>query len=117
MPKIECWDNLPEGVRQHLIDRMRDRAISIADLNQLRVWIESKPEVPEGDWYKDFGSFKICGHGSYPKTFLPRGQEPKTYDQELLRKRLHHHIMQRWPHLLNLRILPRRMHAICQQHY
>jgi len=51
MPKIECWDNLPEGVRQHLIDRMRDRAISIADLNQLRVWIESKPEVPEGDWY------------------------------------------------------------------
>jgi hypothetical protein len=67
MPKIECWDNLPEGVRQHLIDRMRDRAISIADLNQLRAWIESKPEVPEGDWYKDFGSFKICGHGSYPK--------------------------------------------------
>jgi len=52
MPKIECWDNLPEGVRQHLIDRMRDRAISIADLNQLRAWIESKPEVPERDWYK-----------------------------------------------------------------
>jgi len=48
MPKIECWDNLPEGIRQHLIDRMRDRAISIADLNQLRAWIESKPEVPEG---------------------------------------------------------------------
>jgi len=22
MPKIECWDNLPEGVRQHLIDRI-----------------------------------------------------------------------------------------------
>jgi hypothetical protein len=39
MPKIECWDNLPEGVRQHLIDRMRDRAISIVDLNQLRAWI------------------------------------------------------------------------------
>src|SRR6267143_5835505 len=40
MPKIESWDNLPEGVRQHLIERMRDRAISIADLNQLRVWID-----------------------------------------------------------------------------
>ena len=51
-----CWDNLPEGVRQHLIDRMRDRAISIADLNQFRVWTESKPE---GEWYEDFGSFKI----------------------------------------------------------
>ena len=76
MPKIENRGNLPEGIRQHLIDRMRDRAISIADLNQLRLWIESKPEVPEGD-YKDFGSFKICGHGSYPKTFLLRGQAAK----------------------------------------
>src|SRR5260221_3276904 len=48
MPKIESWGNLPEGIRQHLVDRMRDRAISIADLNQLRLWIESKPEVSEG---------------------------------------------------------------------
>ena len=77
MPKIARWEDLPEGVRQHLIDRMRDRAISIADLNQLRLWIESKPETPEGDWYKDFGSFKICGRGSFPKTFLLRGQAPK----------------------------------------
>ena len=77
MPKIEHWGNLPENVRQRLIDRMRDRAISISDLNQLRLWIESKPEVPDGAWYKDFGSFKICGHGSYPKTFLLRGQAAK----------------------------------------
>ena len=74
MPRIESWDKLPARVRQHLIDRMRDRAITIADLNQLRLWIDSKPEVPEGDWYKDFGSFKICGRGPYPKTFLLRGQ-------------------------------------------
>jgi hypothetical protein len=77
MPKIERWDKLPENVRHHLIDRMRDRAISITDLNQLRVWIDSQPDVPEGDWYKDFGSFKICGRGSYPKTFLLRNQVPK----------------------------------------
>ncbi len=77
MPKIESWDSLPEGVRQHLVDRMYDRAISIANLNQLRLRIESKPEVPEGDWYKDFGSFKICGRGSYPKTFLLRSHAAK----------------------------------------
>ncbi len=77
MPRIEHWENLPTNVRQHLIDRMRDRAISLADLNQLRLWIESQPEVPEGDCYKDFGSFKICGHGSYPKTFLLRGLAAK----------------------------------------
>jgi hypothetical protein len=74
MPQLECWDQLPEGVRQHLIERMRDRGISISDLNQLRLWIETRPEVPLGDWYKDFGTFKICGSGSYPKTFLLRGQ-------------------------------------------
>jgi hypothetical protein len=77
MPKIESWGNLPPGVRQHLIDRMRDRAINIPDLNQLRLWIDSRPDVPAGDWHKDFGSFKICGRGSYPKTFLLRGQAGK----------------------------------------
>jgi len=77
MPKIERWENLPEGVRQHLIDRMRDREIDVSDLNQLRLWIGAKPDVPEGDWFKDFGSFKVCGRGSYPKTFLPRGQPAK----------------------------------------
>ena len=77
MPRIETWGNLPAGVRQHLIDRMRDREIGIADLNHLRLWIDSKPEVPQGDWYKDFGSFKICGNGSLPKTFLVRGQAAK----------------------------------------
>jgi hypothetical protein len=28
-------------------------------------------------WYRDFGSFKICGEGEYPKTFLLRGQPAK----------------------------------------
>ena len=39
--------NLPQGVRQHLIERMRDRAISVSDLNQLRLWVETRPQVPE----------------------------------------------------------------------
>jgi hypothetical protein len=56
---------------------MRDRAISVADLNQLRLWIESKPEAPEDDWYRDFGSFKICGRGALPKTLLLKGQAAK----------------------------------------
>lgn len=56
---------------------MRDRSIGLSDLNQLRIWIESKPVVPEGLWYKDFGSFKLCGEGRYPKTFLLVGQSAK----------------------------------------
>jgi hypothetical protein len=77
VPKIESWYHLPGAVRQHLIDRMRDRSISIDHLNQLRLWIESKPEVPLGDWFKDFGSFKLCGRGPLPKTFLLEGQPAK----------------------------------------
>jgi hypothetical protein len=77
MPHLETWDKLPPGIRQHLMDRMRDRRISIADLNKLRIWVESDPLVPEGEWYKDFGSFKICGEGLYPKTFLHSGQPAK----------------------------------------
>ncbi len=77
MPRIETWGKLPPRVREHLIERMHDRAISIADLNELRLGIESSPEVPEGDWFKDFGSFKLCGRGSLPKTFLLPGQAAK----------------------------------------
>jgi hypothetical protein len=36
--------------------------------------IETWSNFPEGDWHKDFGSFKLCGRGSLPKTFLLRGQ-------------------------------------------
>jgi len=74
MPQIESWSRLPQAVRQHLIERMHDRKIGLNDLNQLRIWMESRPEAPEGRWYKDFGSFKLCGEGSYPKTFLLPGQ-------------------------------------------
>ncbi|MGH9449706.1 MAG: hypothetical protein ACRD11_04110 [Terriglobia bacterium] len=74
MPHIETWSRLPGALREHLVERMRDRNIRLEDLNALRVWLESKPNVPEGPWYKDFGSFKLCGAGGYPKTFLLPGQ-------------------------------------------
>jgi hypothetical protein len=74
MPKIAAWAQFPAAVRNHLVERMRDRQISLEDLNRLRIWVESQPEVPEGPWYKDFGSFKICGQGAFPKTFLLAGQ-------------------------------------------
>jgi len=36
-----------------------------------------QPEVPDGDWFKDFGSFKICGQGPLAKTFLLQSQIAK----------------------------------------
>lgn len=73
MPKIQ-WTELPLALRDHLFERLRERRISAEDLFQLKLWRESEPEAPEGPWFKDFGSFKLCGEGRFPKTFLLRGQ-------------------------------------------
>ena len=72
MPKIQ-WTNLPIALRDHLFERLRERRISAEDLYQLKLWRETEPEAPDGLWFKDFDSFKICGEGKYPKTFLLKG--------------------------------------------
>jgi hypothetical protein len=73
MPKIQ-WTNLPPAVRDHLLERLAERKITAADLYELKRWRESEPDAPDGEWYKDFGTFKICGEGKFPKTFLLKGQ-------------------------------------------
>jgi hypothetical protein len=73
VPKIQ-WTDLPPALRDRLFDRLRDRKITVDDLYQLKLWRESEPEAPDGPWFKEFGSFKICGEGRYPRTFLIRGQ-------------------------------------------
>jgi len=76
MPKIQ-WTNLPPALRDHLFERLRERTITAEDLYKLKLWRESEPEAREGEWYKDFGSFKICGEGKFPRTFLLAGQPAK----------------------------------------
>lgn len=76
MPKIQ-WTDLPRALRDHLFVRLAERKITAADLYQLKLWRESEPDAPEGPGYKDFGSFKICGEGKYPKTFLLRSHAAK----------------------------------------
>jgi hypothetical protein len=73
MPKVK-WRDLPPELLKHLFDRAKERAISMDDLFALEEWRKHSPDAPEGRWYKDFGSFKLCGEGEYPKTFLLKGQ-------------------------------------------
>ena len=73
MPKIQ-WTDVPPALGDHLFDRLRDRKITVEDLYQLKLWRESQPDAPDGPWFKECGSFKVCGEGKYPKTFLLRGQ-------------------------------------------
>jgi hypothetical protein len=76
MPRIR-WTDLPPALRDHLLERLRERKITAEDLYRLKLWRESEPDAPDGPWYKDFGSFRVCGVGEYPRTFLLRGQAAK----------------------------------------
>lgn len=69
MPKIRFSD-LPHGLWKHLLERVQEREITLNDLVRLQEWVKSEPFAPEGDWYKDFGSFKLCSSDEYPKTVL-----------------------------------------------
>jgi hypothetical protein len=74
MPQIGTWSQLPQAIRDHLVERMRDRKISIADLNQLRIWIDSKPNVPEAAWYKDLDRSKSAAKENTRKRFCWPGR-------------------------------------------
>src|SRR5947209_2478777 len=69
MPKLQ-YERLPKERWAHLRDRAKDRKISEKDLFQLAEWRVQDPDVPDGDWYKDFGTFTLRGTGKYPSTFL-----------------------------------------------
>ncbi len=73
MPKIQ-WERLPREKWAHLRDRAKERRISEEDLFELAEWKAQDPEVPDGTWYNDFGTFKLCGTGRFPSTFLLAGQ-------------------------------------------
>jgi transposase InsO family protein len=73
MPKIQ-WERLPREKWAHLRRRATERKISQDDLFALAEWKALVPDVPDGDWCKDFGSFKLCGTGRFPSKFLTREQ-------------------------------------------
>jgi hypothetical protein len=75
LPKIQFSD-LPRAVSRHLLQRADERRISLRDLNALQAWVRTEPIAPDGDWYKDFGSFMLCGPGKFPKTVLEKGMKP-----------------------------------------
>jgi hypothetical protein len=43
----------------HFRDRAKERQISREDLFALAEWKAEDPDVPDGEWYKDFGTFKL----------------------------------------------------------
>ena len=76
MPRVRR-QNVPPALLQHLLDRIQSRRIAASQLELLAKWLDTEPEVPEGQWYKRFSGMTVCGEGELIKTFLLPGQAPK----------------------------------------
>lgn len=61
MPQVQRKDIL-RALLEHLAQRIREREVEIADLQNLARWLDRKPEVPERDWYIRFrrGQFVVA---------------------------------------------------------
>jgi hypothetical protein len=73
MPRIQR-SQLPRPLFAHLLDRIKARNISADQLGLLAEWLDTRPEVPEGKWFKKFPGMTVCGEGELIKTFLQPGQ-------------------------------------------
>ena len=71
MPKIRKPP--PKGILDHLVERYRNGRISSSDFLELKHWLESDPNVPDGKWYKRFKTGTLAGNGEKPSTFLAPG--------------------------------------------
>lgn len=76
MPKVRR-QNLPPALLQHLLDRIQSRKIPASQLELLAKWLDTEPDVPEGEWSKRFSAMTVCGQGELVKTFLLPGQAAK----------------------------------------
>ncbi|MGA8027736.1 MAG: hypothetical protein WB992_11365 [Bryobacteraceae bacterium] len=56
--------------------RVAERRIPYSDLLRLQRWAATEPEAPQGNWWKDFGSFTLCGTAELPKTILLPHMKP-----------------------------------------
>ena len=68
---------IPSALFQHLLDRIAQRRIGSNQIELMAAWLDTEPEVPEGDWYKRFPGMIVCGQGELVKTFLVPGQIPQ----------------------------------------
>ena len=76
MPQVRR-QHVPPALFQHLLDRIQSRKIPATQLELLAKWLDTEPEVPQGQWFKRFTGMTVCGEGELVKTFLLPGQPVK----------------------------------------
>jgi len=58
------------------LDRIQQRQITADQLGVLADWLDTGPQVPEGEWFHRFSGMTVCGEGELVKTFLTPDQVP-----------------------------------------
>jgi len=65
----------PAAIKQHLIERIRDRRFLPGMAQELAAWLQTRPSAPDwqespAGWHKKFSSFMVCGEGEFLKTLF-----------------------------------------------
>jgi hypothetical protein len=69
------YHKYPSAIREHLIERIRNRRFVRTMAEDLAEWLRTRPLVPDlreapAGWHKTFSSFTICGEGEFLKTMF-----------------------------------------------
>jgi len=62
--------DLPPQLRRRLLERAKERKITLEDIFALEEWRLHSPDVPEGPWFKDFGSLSLVEKVSIRRLFF-----------------------------------------------
>jgi len=70
-----AYNKYPTSIKQHLIQRFRDRNFTSGMAQELADWLRTRPLVPDqlespAGWHKKFSSFTVCGEGEFLKTLF-----------------------------------------------
>jgi len=69
------YHKYPFAIKQHLIERIRDRRFLPGTAQELANWLQTRSSAPDLDespagWHKKFSSFTVCGEGEVVKTLF-----------------------------------------------
>ena len=69
------YHKYPASIKQHLIERIRDRRFLPGMAEELGTWLQTRPLAPDlaespAGWHKNFSSFTVCGQGEFVKTLF-----------------------------------------------
>jgi hypothetical protein len=69
------YHKYPSAIKQHLIERFRDRRFTAGMAQELADWLRTRPiapslKEPPAGWHKKFSSFTVCGEREFLKTLF-----------------------------------------------